>query len=168
MQRTTILRLTNVTSSSTLITQPCRTSNNYGRKNTNSFDVTMGSYDGAETCELAGCFLLSQLQVKFGQNIGLHRDDGLATRHLPWSNRKHQKRNLPHIQRQRTTHHHRHQKTFLSTSWMSPSTRLRTPTSPTQTQQYTPIRPSRKQPPTQHYKKHTSRSQQTSFVPLIR
>ena len=38
----------------------------------------MGSYDGAETCELVGSFLLSQLQKKLGQNIGLYRDDGLA------------------------------------------------------------------------------------------
>ena len=37
----------------------------------------MGSYDGAETCELVGSFLLSQLQ-DLDVNIGLHRDDGLA------------------------------------------------------------------------------------------
>lgn len=48
------------------------------KKNTHTFDVTMGSYDGAETCELVGCFLLSQLQEKFGNKIGLYRDDGLA------------------------------------------------------------------------------------------
>ena len=37
----------------------------------------MGSYDGAETCELVGSFLLSQLQdLKI--NVGLYRDDGLA------------------------------------------------------------------------------------------
>ena len=36
----------------------------------------MGSYDGAETCELVGCYLLSQLtQIP---DIGLYRDDGLA------------------------------------------------------------------------------------------
>ena len=33
------------------------------KKNSNTpFDVTMGSYDGAETCELVGCYLLAQLQ----------------------------------------------------------------------------------------------------------
>jgi len=33
------------------------------KKNLNTlFDVTMGSYDGAETCELVGCYLLAQLQ----------------------------------------------------------------------------------------------------------
>ena len=36
-----------------------------------------GSYDGAETCELVGLFLLSQLQ-HLNCNIGLYRDDGLA------------------------------------------------------------------------------------------
>ena len=48
------------------------------KKGPTAFDVTMGSYDGAETCELVGSFLLSQLQKKLGQNIGLYRDDGLA------------------------------------------------------------------------------------------
>ncbi|CAH3180189.1 unnamed protein product [Porites lobata] len=37
----------------------------------------MGSYEGAETCELVGSFLLSQLQ-HLDVNIGLYRDDGLA------------------------------------------------------------------------------------------
>ena len=37
----------------------------------------MGSYDGTETCELVGSFLLSQLQ-NLDVNIGLYRDDGLA------------------------------------------------------------------------------------------
>lgn len=48
------------------------------RTSTTLFDVTMGSYDGAETCELVGCYLLSQLKEMPGLNIGLHRDDGLA------------------------------------------------------------------------------------------
>lgn len=47
-------------------------------KTQNNFDVTMGSYDGAETCELVGLFLLSELQQEHGNNIGLYRDDGLA------------------------------------------------------------------------------------------
>jgi hypothetical protein len=37
----------------------------------------MGSYDGAETCELVGLLLLSELQT-LNINIGLYRDDGLA------------------------------------------------------------------------------------------
>ena len=52
--------------------------NPWGKKNCdNFFDVTMGSFDGAETCELVGLFLLSQLQ-DLGVNIGLYRDDGLG------------------------------------------------------------------------------------------
>ena len=48
------------------------------RNSTSNFDVTMGSYDGAETCELVGCYLLSQLKQIPGIEIGLYRDDGLA------------------------------------------------------------------------------------------
>jgi len=44
----------------------------------NAFDVTMGSYDGAEICELVGLFILSKLKDIFGNNIGLYRDDGLV------------------------------------------------------------------------------------------
>ena len=47
------------------------------KKGDTTFHVTMGSYDGAETCELVGSFLLSQLQ-DLDVNIGLYRDDGLA------------------------------------------------------------------------------------------
>ena len=47
------------------------------KKGDTTFDVTMGSYDGAETCELVGSFLLSQLQ-NLNINVGLYRDDGLA------------------------------------------------------------------------------------------
>ena len=42
------------------------------------FDVTMGSFDGAETCELVGSYLLSQITAEYGNDIGLYRDDGLA------------------------------------------------------------------------------------------
>ena len=42
------------------------------------FDITMGSFDGAETCELVGCYLLSCLTKKYGNSIGLYRDDGLS------------------------------------------------------------------------------------------
>ena len=39
----------------------------------------MGSYNGAEICELVGLFILNNLGQKFGkENIGLYRDDGLA------------------------------------------------------------------------------------------
>ena len=49
------------------------------KKNNSSFDVTMGSYDGAEVCELVGLFILNDLYNEYGKdNIGLYRDDGLA------------------------------------------------------------------------------------------
>ncbi len=39
----------------------------------------MGSFDGAEICELIGLFILNKLATKYGNdNIGLYRDDGLA------------------------------------------------------------------------------------------
>ena len=44
-----------------------------------SFDVTMGSFDGAEVCELVGLYLLQKLSPLLGiKNFGLYRDDGLA------------------------------------------------------------------------------------------
>ena len=46
-------------------------------KTTSTFDVAMGSSDGAEICELVGLYLLSQLQ-NLNINVGLYRDDGLA------------------------------------------------------------------------------------------
>ena len=43
------------------------------------FDVTMGSFDGAEHCELVGLFSLSQLSNFINEKqIGLYSDDGLA------------------------------------------------------------------------------------------
>ena len=38
----------------------------------------MGSYDGAETCELIGTYMLSLITSKFKGEVGLYRDDGLA------------------------------------------------------------------------------------------
>ena len=38
----------------------------------------MGSYDGAEICELIGLFILNSLQNLFGKDVGLYRADGLA------------------------------------------------------------------------------------------
>ena len=49
-----------------------------------NFDVPMGSYDGAEVCELVGLFLLNKITSKnaiFSKcDVGLYRDDGLAVR----------------------------------------------------------------------------------------
>ena len=46
------------------------------------FDVTMGSYDGAEVCDLVGLYLLSQLQ-HLNVNVGAFRDDWLMHGTLP-------------------------------------------------------------------------------------
>ncbi len=49
------------------------------KNNQTSFDVTMGSFDGAEVCELVGLYILDTLAKKYKkENIGLYRDDGLA------------------------------------------------------------------------------------------
>jgi len=52
------------------------------RQSDNLFDATMGSHDGAETCELVGLFLLSKISKKFKADIGLYRDDGLGVTDL--------------------------------------------------------------------------------------
>ena len=44
----------------------------------NLFDVTMGSYVGAETCELVGIYMLSLITSKLKDQTGLYRDDALA------------------------------------------------------------------------------------------
>ena len=50
--------------------------------NESLFDITMGSYDGAEICELVGLYILSFLGKVYGiQNVVLCRDDGLACLH---------------------------------------------------------------------------------------
>ena len=49
------------------------------KNHSDMFDVTMGSFDGAEVCELIGLFLLNNLSEKYGKNnVGLYRDDGLV------------------------------------------------------------------------------------------
>ena len=46
------------------------------RNNQSMFDVTMGSFDGAEVCELVGLFIFSST---FGKDrVDLYRDDGLV------------------------------------------------------------------------------------------
>ena len=53
-------------------------------KNRNSdFDVAQGSYDGAETCELVGLFILADLSELDRMNAGLYRDDGLSVTPVP-------------------------------------------------------------------------------------
>ena len=42
------------------------------------FDVTIGSYDGAEVCELVGTYILNSLSNFIEKTeIGLYRNDGL-------------------------------------------------------------------------------------------
>ena len=49
------------------------------KKNNSDFDVTMGSYDGAETAEILGLYVLSKLEKLIHQkHLGLYRDDDLA------------------------------------------------------------------------------------------
>ena len=44
------------------------------------FDVTMGAPDGAELCEFVGLYLLNEVKEEIPDiNLGLYRDDGLAT-----------------------------------------------------------------------------------------
>ena len=56
----------------------------WGKKTTSDlFDVTMGSFDGAESCELVGAYLLHSIKAKHGYNFGLYRDDGLRVTQAP-------------------------------------------------------------------------------------
>ncbi|KAJ8048904.1 hypothetical protein HOLleu_01408 [Holothuria leucospilota] len=49
------------------------------KDNPSTFDVTMGSFDGAEICENVGLFILHTLRKTVtSSDIGLYRDDGLA------------------------------------------------------------------------------------------
>ena len=43
------------------------------KKSDSMFDVTMGSYDGAETCELIGVYMLSLIATQFRYEVGLYR-----------------------------------------------------------------------------------------------
>ena len=53
--------------------------NTWVKKSGAQLDVAMGSFDGAEICEVVGLFLLYQLSDLFGKEyMGLYRDDGLA------------------------------------------------------------------------------------------
>ena len=48
------------------------------KSTTSCFDVTMGSYDGAEICELIGVYILSHLETIINKNkMRLYSDDGL-------------------------------------------------------------------------------------------
>ena len=51
------------------------------KKGEESFDVPMGSFDGAEVCEVVGLYLLHLLQ-ETGADLGLYRDDLLGATRL--------------------------------------------------------------------------------------
>ena len=68
-------------------------------KKSSDFDVTMGSFDGAEVCELVGLYLLSQLQ-HLDMNVGLYRDDGLAVMKLSPQNTERMKKEICKIFKQ--------------------------------------------------------------------
>ena len=51
------------------------------KKGEREFDVSMGSYDGAEVCETVGLYMLSLLEPT-GVNLGLYRDDLLGVTSL--------------------------------------------------------------------------------------
>ena len=56
--------------------------NNSWHNREDIFDVTMGSYDGAETCELIGIYILDGVKsIIPKEDVGLYRDDGLAVIH---------------------------------------------------------------------------------------
>ena len=49
------------------------------KKGEQNFDVGMGAWDGAETCEVVGLYILDQLRKKVkGLEQGLYRDDSLG------------------------------------------------------------------------------------------
>lgn len=52
--------------------------NLWSKKSNNMFDITMGSFDGAESCELVGLFILHIINKELDGNFGLYRDDGLG------------------------------------------------------------------------------------------
>ena len=50
----------------------------WSKKGTTNFDVAQGSWDGAETCELTGLYILSELSEIPRLNVGINRDDCLG------------------------------------------------------------------------------------------
>ena len=55
----------------------------------------MGPYDGAETCELIGTYILNEIQnIIPKEDVGLYRDDGLAIIHKPPGEAENIKRKL--------------------------------------------------------------------------
>ena len=51
----------------------------WNKKGNDQFNVTMGSWDGAEICEIVGLYLLSELS-KLGIQVGLYKMDSVYAR----------------------------------------------------------------------------------------
>ena len=60
------------------------------------FDVTMGSFDGAEACELVGLLALSKIEEINELEGGIYRDDGLGVTCIP-------KREVEHVLKPKLT-----------------------------------------------------------------
>ena len=57
----------------------------FNKEGNKDFDVTMGSFDGTEICELVGLYILYILSTKYGRNHnGLYRNDELACFENVW------------------------------------------------------------------------------------
>ena len=81
------------------------------KEDASNFDVTMGSYDGAETWELVNSFLLFQLPKELEHNIGLCKDDGLAIANSTPRTTERIKHSICQILKKRTDDNHRSQQT---------------------------------------------------------
>ena len=128
----------------------------------------MGSYDGAELCELVGSFRLSQLQ-KININIGLDRDDRLAISNTTPRDTVNNKKEIccifNHNGLRITIEANKQTINFLDVTF-----NLNKNTYQPFTKSYTThtIRPPREQPPTNHHKEHAPRHQQKTVIPFIR
>ena len=71
----------------------------WAKKGVSLFDIGMGSYDGAEKCDLVGLYLLSLLQ-HLKLKLGLFRDDGLAVSYLTKRENQNVKKEICKIFRQ--------------------------------------------------------------------
>lgn len=52
--------------------------NAWGKHNHNFFDMKMWGYDGAETCEQVGAYILKLITQKHEKSFRLYKDDGLG------------------------------------------------------------------------------------------
>ena len=133
------------------------------KKGNTTFDVTMGSYDGAETCELVGSFLLSQL-LDLNINVGLYRDDGLAITNATPRDTENIKKEICRIFNNNglwiTIEANKQIINFLDVTFNLNRSTYQPFTKPNTSP--------REQPPANHHKEHSCRYQQTTVVLIIR